>query len=131
MCNVVKFRDLCFKSLNWAITQQKQPKKCSYIKCVGALDHSTATRSFEKFCLGWKHFNDQEKSGSPKTVESESILQAIEVNLVSSTRKISGELDISEFSQVCHFSGLSKSKQNCLIVPHLIKISKLFTHSSI
>ena len=50
------------------------------ICCVvdeGAVDHSTVTRWWKEFCLGYKNLHYQAKSGRPKTVDSEAVLQAI------------------------------------------------------
>ena len=54
------------------------------------------------------------------------MLQAVEVNLVSSTQGVSGELGISQSSVVCHLNDLGKSIQSCQIVPHATKILQNF-----
>ena len=72
------------------------------ICCVndeGAVDLSTVTKWFKKFRSGWKN-DDQAMSGWPKTVHSETALQAIEPNPVSSTWRESSELGISQSSLV-------------------------------
>ena len=70
----------------------------------------TVTRWFKKFCLGCKNLNDPVKLDKPKTVDSETVLQAIEANLSSSTLRVSGELGmILLFSLVYHLYNLSKS----------------------
>ena len=45
------------------------------------------------FLKGCKNVDDQARSGRPKIVDSEAVLQAIEA---SSTRRVSGEIDISQ-----------------------------------
>ena len=44
------------------------------VKNEGAFDYSTVTRWFKKFCLSCKNFDNQAKSGRPKTVASEAVL---------------------------------------------------------
>ena len=65
-------------------------------KSEGAVDYSTVSRWFKKFWLGYKNLNNQARSGRLKTVDSETILQDIEANPVSSTWRVSGKLGISE-----------------------------------
>ena len=36
----------------------------------GAVDHSTVTRWFKRFCLGYKNLEDQASLGRPETVDS-------------------------------------------------------------
>ena len=43
----------------------------------------------------------------PKTVDSKAVLQAIEENLVSSIRRVSGELDILQSSVIHHLRVIS------------------------
>ena len=69
-----------------------------------------------------KNFNDQSRSGRSKTVESKAVLQPIEANLASSTRRVSGELGTSQPSAVHQLHNLCESIQNCGIVPHSTKI---------
>ena len=45
----------------------------------------------------------------PKTIDSEAVLQAIEVNLVSSTRRVSGKFNTSQSSVVHHPHDCDKS----------------------
>ena len=44
------------------------------------------------------NLNNQTRSGRPKTLGSEAMLQTIEANPVSSTQRVSGELGISQSS---------------------------------
>ena len=46
-------------------------------------------RLFKKFCLGCKNLDSQVRSGRPKIIDSQGILQIKEANLVSSTQKAS------------------------------------------
>ena len=55
-----------------------------FAKDERAVDHSTVTRLYEKFCLHWKNLENQVRSGKPKTVDSEAVLQEIGVNRTSS-----------------------------------------------
>ena len=68
------------------------------IRCVkgeGAIDHSTATRLLKKLHSGGKNLTEQAKWGRPKSVDSEAVPHAIEVNLASSTWRVSGEHSMS------------------------------------
>ena len=49
-------------------------------------------------------------------------IQHMKVNSASSTRGVSGELDISQFSVVCHFHDFSRSIQSCRILTYVFKI---------
>ena len=40
----------------------------------GAVDHTTGTRRFKKFCSDYKNFDNQARSSRPKTVDSNAIL---------------------------------------------------------
>ena len=64
------------------------------VKSEGAVDHSTVTWGFRKFCSGYKNFNNQTRSSRPKIVDSETVFQAIETNPLSSTQRVLGELGI-------------------------------------
>ena len=85
-------------------------------KCEGKVDHPTVNiDSVMKFHPDCKNLNEQSSLDKLKTINSE----AIEVNLVSQTQKISGELSISQSSVVCYLHDLGKSTQ---IGPHVTKI---------
>ena len=64
-------------------------------KDEGTVGHSMVTRWFKKFCFRCQNLDDQARSSRPKTMDSEAMLQARETNLVSSIRRVSGELGIS------------------------------------
>ena len=55
------------------------------VKGEDTVDPSSVTRWFKIFHSGCKKFDDQARSGSPKTRDSKAVLQPIKVNLVSST----------------------------------------------
>ena len=61
------------------------------MKGEGAVDHSTVTRWFEKFCLGYKNLDDQAMPSRPKTIDFKAVFQTIETNLASSAWRVSGE----------------------------------------
>ena len=79
----------------------------------GTFDHHTVTKWFKKFLLDYNNFDNQSRSGKPKIMDSEAVLQAIEVNLEIGSQKVSGELGISQSSVVCHFHNLGKSIWSC------------------
>ena len=72
-----------------------EPKYICCVKDEGAVDHRIVTRWFKKFCLGYKNVDHQASSGKPKTRDSNLMLQTTEVILVSSTVRVSGEIEIS------------------------------------
>ena len=59
-------------------------KNLCCVKCESTVDDITVTRWLKKFCLDFKNLSDQLRSSRPKTVDSESVFQAIEVNLMNS-----------------------------------------------
>ena len=62
----------------------------------------------------------------PKTMDSETELQAIEANLGSSTLKVSGELSISQIT----FMTLAKASGAAKLCLHYQIIAKLLTYLS-
>ena len=64
------------------------------------------------------------KTGGPKTVDSESVLQVIEGNQSNSTRRVSGNLGFSQFSVVRHLLNLDKSIHVNPIMSHMTKTFK-------
>ena len=77
------------------------------------------TEWLKKFRWGCKNLYDQEISGRPKTVNSKTVLQAIEASSASSTRGVSAELRILQTNVVHHLHDLSKSIQSCRIMLHI------------
>ena len=69
---------------------------------------------------------DQSKSGKPKTTNSESALQVIEENPVSSTLGVSGNLGIPQSSVFCHHHDSSSSIPSCQMVLHISLYWKTF-----
>ena len=53
------------------------------IHCLKGEDHITVTRWLKKFCSGYKNLDNQARSSSPKSMDSEAMLEAIEANSVS------------------------------------------------
>ena len=83
-------------SLNWVINIIEATKNIScHAKGKCAVDHSTVTKWFKKFCICCKKLNDHTRSGRPKSVDSEVRLQAIEANPANSTWKVSGKFSLS------------------------------------
>ena len=64
------------------------------------------------------------RSGRPKTVYFEAMLQAIETNQAINTQRVSGELSILQINVVHYLYDFSKSS-------HDQNIAKFFTHPSI
>ena len=64
-------------------------------KGESALDDGTVNRWLKKVHSSYENPNDQSRLGSPKTIDPEDVLQAIEANPSSSTGRASGELGIS------------------------------------
>ena len=77
-----------------------------------AVDHSTISRWFKKFLSNCKNLNDQPRLDRPKIMDSEAVLQATETNLVSRTLRVSGKLNISQCSVVCHLHNFGKNIQS-------------------
>ena len=86
------------------------------VKAEGSFDYSSVTRWFKKFRPIRKKLNDQGLF----------ILQATEANKASSTRRVSGELGISQSCVVCHLH-LDKSIWSNRIVFHVPKYCKNFS----
>ena len=103
-----------------------QPQLIGPAKGEGADDYSTVTRSFKKFCLVCKNFSNQTRQGKSKIMDSKAVLQTIEVNPTSSTWRVSGKLDISPFSVICHLHNLNTSIRSSQIMPDTTKILQNF-----
>ena len=59
-------------------------------------------------------------------MDSEVVLKATEAYPAISTRRVSGELGISQFSMVSHVDNIGKSILNCRIELHITKIEQNF-----
>ena len=64
---------------------------------------------FKKIRFGCKDIDDQAKSGKSKSTDSEAVLWDLEANPESSTRRVSGKLDISLSSVIRHLHDLVES----------------------
>ena len=82
------------------------------------------TSRYNKKIIG--NFDYQVKLGGSKTVDSEIVFQAIEANLVSNTRRVSGELSISQSSVVHHLHDFSKNLRRSQTLLHANKILQNF-----
>ena len=82
-----------------------------HIRCTkgeGEVDHTTVTRWLKKCRSSCLNLDDQARWGKLKIEDSEAMFEAIETNLVSSTRRVSGELGISQSVVVSHIHDLFK-----------------------
>ena len=77
----------------------KQPKTFVVQKCEGTVNYKT---SFIKFLKGYLHLDDQASSVWLKTMDSETVVNLIEADLVFNMRRVSGEFDITQSSVVHH-----------------------------
>ena len=75
-------------------------------------DDRRLIRWLKKFRSGSKNLDDQAMPNRPNTMDSEAKL----VNPACSTRRVSGEHDISQCGVVRHLHDLSKNIQKCWIV---------------
>ena len=81
--------------------------------------------------LGSKNLNNQVRLDRPKIMDSKAVLQAKEANPVSNTRKISGELVISQTSVVHYLHEINMKHQEPLNCASCYQnIEKLLTHPS-
>ena len=69
-----------------------KPKKNAKGEC--------AVEGWENLTLAFKNLNNQAMLDGPKTMDSAAVIQAIETNPVNYTGRVSGELNISQFSVV-------------------------------
>ena len=122
-CNIVYFRNLFYKfEQGHNITEST--KNIYRAKGKGVVDHSIVTRWLKKFSSGCKNLDNQARSSRPKNVDAEAALLAIEINLLSSTERVSGNLRISQSSLFHHFHNLDKSIQKFQIMQ--LKYCKTF-----
>ena len=75
--NEVFFKNLYFTNSNLVKTLQKQSKWFIVQKSKSEIDQNIETRRFKKFHSSCKNLDQETKSGSFKTVDSEAVLQAI------------------------------------------------------
>ena len=103
--------------------EAESTKNICWAKGEGTVDH---LKGLKKFCSDKKNLDNQKELSKPKTMDSKVMLQAIETNLVSSTRRVSGELGISQSNIIHHLHDHSKSIWSCWILPHITKILQNF-----
>ena len=110
-----------------AVTLLKQPK--TSVVCKLKVQLITLTKWFKKFFSGFKKLVNKPRSGRPKTEDFKAILKAIELNLASSTSRISDEFSISWSCVVCYLHFLCKKYQE---MPNFAScyqvIAKIFIH---
>ena len=95
-------------------------------KSRGTIDHGSVTRLFKKFHSSHWNLDEKARSGWPQSMGSQAVLQAIVVKLASNTWRISGELNISQSSVVCHFNNYSKRIWSCWIMTNITEILQIF-----
>ena len=61
---------------------------------------------------------EQTRTSQPQIVDSKAMLQALEANLVSNTKRVSGEFGILQSSVVCHVHDFTKNIWSWQIVSH-------------
>ena len=83
----------------------------------------TETRWFMKILVGLQELQQLGRSGKPKSVDSEAVLQAIEINLGSSIWRTSISHSPVRFVT---FMTLANGIWSCWIVPHITKILQNF-----
>ena len=59
-------------------------------KGEGAVDYDTVSRWLKKYWMDCKNLDNQSRSSRPKTVNSKTVLLAIEKNLTNSMQRVSG-----------------------------------------
>ena len=92
-------------------------------KSESTVDHSTVNWWINKFCWGCKTLDDQARSGRPKTMDSEAMFQAKEMNSATSTQKVSGEFSSPEWYVT--FTTLAKASLDAELKIKLPKYWKL------
>ena len=115
-------------SSNWGIMPQKQPKTFVMQKgeYEGAVDQHKpdCTRWFQKFHSGCKTVGLK--------LDSKDVLETIETNSTSTTKRVSGEFGILQSSVVHHLNYLGKKHLELLNrASHYQNITKFLTHPSI
>ena len=91
-------------------------------KSEGAVNYSTVTRWFKKFGLSYKN---RASSGRPKILDFETLLLAIEADLLSSAQNIRSSVSLSPVWFIT-FMALVKSIWSCWIDPYITKILQSF-----
>ena len=88
--HLVLFGSLCFTSSKWTIKK----RRTFFVewKVKVQLMRIQEPDSWKKCRSDCNNFDDQAKSDRPKTADFEAVVQTIEANPGSSTRRVSGEL---------------------------------------
>ena len=89
----------------------------------------TITRWFKKFQSFIRTTVIKKSQVSLKAWSSEAVFQVIEAKLIRSTRRVSGELGISQTSVLRHLYDLGKSICSCWIVTPVNKILQNFNQT--
>ena len=94
-------------------------------KSESAVDHSTITKCLNRFRSGYKNLDGYVRSGRPKTVDSEAVLQAIEANPGSMRR----DWYLSEMSFVIFMTSveISGASEWGLTLPNYYEIFASFS----
>jgi [histone H3]-lysine36 N-dimethyltransferase SETMAR len=93
-------------------------KKICQVEGEAIVSIRTAQKWFNRFNEGCTNFKDESRSGRPTIVDSEALLNAVEANPSTSSRRLSAELDIPQTSVVRHLHTLGKINKRCREVPH-------------
>ena len=93
-------------------------KKICQVEGERTVSVCTAQKWFKRFNEGHTNLNDEPRSGRPKTVDSEALLNAVEATPSTSIRRLSAELCIPQTSVFRHLHVLGKINKSCREVPH-------------
>ena len=75
--------ELMFYKFTLGHNTTEATKNICYVKIEGAINHSTVSRCFKKFCSGCQNLDHQTRSSRPKIMESKTMLQSTEANSAS------------------------------------------------
>ncbi len=93
-------------------------KKICKVEGEGIVSVRTAQKWFKRFNEGYTNLKDEPRSGRPTIVDSEALLNAVEANPSTSSRRLSAELGTAQTSVVRHLHALGKINKRCREVPH-------------
>ena len=93
-------------------------KKICQVEGEGIVEVRTAQIWFKRFNDGDTTLKDNAHTGRPITVDSSAIVNAVEANPSTSTRRLSCELGIPTTSVFRHLKGQGKVNKCCREVPH-------------
>ena len=99
-------------------TASAAARQICQVEGEGKVSNRTARKWFKQFSQGDTNLTDKKRSGRPKTINSEAILNAVEINPSTSTRRLTAELGIPKTSIVRHLHSLGKINKCCREVPH-------------